>query len=414
LENPATSDNCAVKSLTNDAPAVFPIGTTPVIWVVYDIHGNWNTCTQLVTVNKPLHPIKAVPGKDVRVGVCEEPVKLDASKSVGEELTYRWDVLDPRGVLTSNNTAKTSLSLSSPITGSQPVIITVQLTVTDKYGVSVKDVVEVTFDLPPLAKIVFPAPPSNDETLLVDGTPSIGRDLKYHWSTTTGKIIGPSNKPTVTIRGLGLYSLKVTDSYGCTNETTFQYPFDSHVLMANADYFRSEWVQSVVIKVLNNDYDSKNDFDKRKLKIIQDPEYGRVVVNSNGTITYYPFEEKSRVDKYIYEICDMADLCDTALVTIDLFAGPIWIPEAISVNGDGHNEVFVIRGLDQYPNSELTIYTRSGQLVYKSLNYLNDWGGHTHSATIADGTLLPTGTYYYVLRLGGTNRFIKGFVYLEY
>ena len=48
--NPVTSDNCGVLSVTNDAPATFPVGITTVTWTVNDIHGNSNTCQQTVTV----------------------------------------------------------------------------------------------------------------------------------------------------------------------------------------------------------------------------------------------------------------------------------------------------------------------------------------------------------------------------
>ena len=47
---PATADNCRVASVTNDAPAVFPKGTTPVTWTVTDTSGNTNSCVQTVTV----------------------------------------------------------------------------------------------------------------------------------------------------------------------------------------------------------------------------------------------------------------------------------------------------------------------------------------------------------------------------
>jgi hypothetical protein len=46
------SDNCTLPSnaLTNDAPSVFPLGTTVVIWTVTDGAGLTSTCSQLVTV----------------------------------------------------------------------------------------------------------------------------------------------------------------------------------------------------------------------------------------------------------------------------------------------------------------------------------------------------------------------------
>ncbi|HOY92143.1 MAG TPA: HYR domain-containing protein, partial [Prolixibacteraceae bacterium] len=52
LGTPTFSDNCTLPSnaLTNDAPSVFPLGTTVVIWTVTDGAGLTSTCSQLVTV----------------------------------------------------------------------------------------------------------------------------------------------------------------------------------------------------------------------------------------------------------------------------------------------------------------------------------------------------------------------------
>ena len=51
LGTPVTSDNCGVANVTNDAPSLFPVGTTTVHWTVTDIHGNTATATQTVIVN---------------------------------------------------------------------------------------------------------------------------------------------------------------------------------------------------------------------------------------------------------------------------------------------------------------------------------------------------------------------------
>jgi gliding motility-associated-like protein len=51
LGNPVTSDNCTIASVINDAPAVFPLGTTTVTWTITDGVGNSATATQAVTVN---------------------------------------------------------------------------------------------------------------------------------------------------------------------------------------------------------------------------------------------------------------------------------------------------------------------------------------------------------------------------
>ncbi|MFM7767102.1 MAG: HYR domain-containing protein, partial [Bacteroidota bacterium] len=61
-----TADNCSVASVTNNAPAAFPLGTTTVTWTVTDGSGNTATATQSVTVTDNVNPtITAPAGKNV-------------------------------------------------------------------------------------------------------------------------------------------------------------------------------------------------------------------------------------------------------------------------------------------------------------------------------------------------------------
>jgi hypothetical protein len=73
-----------------------------------------------------------------------------------------------------------------------------------------------------------------------------------------------------------------------------------------------------------------------------------------------------------------------------------------------------VKGIEEYPGTRLYVYTRAGQLVYNSNDYHNDWDGRTFQSTASERNLVPTGVYYYVLELGGTNKDIKGFVYIGY
>ena len=47
---PTFSDNCSGTTITNDAPAVFTVGTTTVTWTATDASGNTATATQLITI----------------------------------------------------------------------------------------------------------------------------------------------------------------------------------------------------------------------------------------------------------------------------------------------------------------------------------------------------------------------------
>jgi gliding motility-associated-like protein len=73
---------------------------------------------------------------------------------------------------------------------------------------------------------------------------------------------------------------------------------------------------------------------------------------------------------------------------------PIKIPNALTANGDGSNDVFYIYNIWLYPNNKLTVYNRWGSMVYETDGYVNNWDG-THK-----GEKLPVATYYYVLDLG--------------
>ena len=67
LGTPTTGDNCGVATVTNNAPAQFPVGTTNVIWTVTDIHGNTATCTQTVTVVDTQNPTITCPANVTNV-----------------------------------------------------------------------------------------------------------------------------------------------------------------------------------------------------------------------------------------------------------------------------------------------------------------------------------------------------------
>jgi len=79
--NPVTTaDNCAVSTVLNNynsssslAGAVFPKGTTTVIWTVTDIHGNSTSCSYVVTVNDTQAPAISCAADQTRNtdnGVC--------------------------------------------------------------------------------------------------------------------------------------------------------------------------------------------------------------------------------------------------------------------------------------------------------------------------------------------------------
>jgi len=89
------------------------------------------------------------------------------------------------------------------------------------------------------------------------------------------------------------------------------------------------------------------------------------------------------------------------------------IPEGFSPNGDGTNEVYVIRGLERYPDNEFNVFNRWGNRVYSAKPYQNNWDGTATEGLRIGGDQLPTGVYYFVLDLGVGGKVIKGYIYLN-
>ncbi|OQP54570.1 hypothetical protein A4H97_21615 [Niastella yeongjuensis] len=63
----------------------------------------------------------------------------------------------------------------------------------------------------------------------------------------------------------------------------------------------------------------------------------------------------------------------------------------LTPNGDGKNDKWVVKNIEQYPDNEVKIFDRAGRLVYSHRNYNNDWDGKVNGNPLAEGT------YYYII-----------------
>ena len=86
------------------------------------------------------------------------------------------------------------------------------------------------------------------------------------------------------------------------------------------------------------------------------------------------------------------------------------IPEGFSPNNDGYGDYWVIQGLENFTNNEISIHNRWGNVVYQAAPYRNDWKGDARN-----GNKLPSGTYYYVLKPDKDKKEVfTGYVYINY
>lgn len=94
---------------------------------------------------------------------------------------------------------------------------------------------------------------------------------------------------------------------------------------------------------------------------------------------------------------------ETDAVTVTVY--PKITPVNIfSPNGDGIHDTWQIPGLHTYPQSIVSVYARSGQMVYEAKAYNNNWNGSYK------GKPLPIGTYYYIIHLNTGQAPLTGWV----
>ena len=92
-------------------------------------------------------------------------------------------------------------------------------------------------------------------------------------------------------------------------------------------------------------------------------------------------------------------------------------PQAFSPNGDGINDTFLIEGLEQqYPNYELIVFNRAGLVIHEGRSGVPDWNGTGEFGKQQVESLLPVGTYFYVIKFndGGITEDVADWVYMNY
>lgn len=141
------------------------------------------------------------------------------------------------------------------------------------------------------------------------------------------------------------------------------------------------------------------------LTIITPPTKGTATVISitKGFINYETSSspQSCGIDSFRYRVCN-GTTCSEATVTIYVqCADSLFVYNAISPNGDGINDNFVIDGLQNYTDNTLLIFNRWGNQIFKTVNYQNDWQGQWN------GSELPDGTYFFFLYDNTKNILLK-------
>jgi gliding motility-associated-like protein len=67
------------------------------------------------------------------------------------------------------------------------------------------------------------------------------------------------------------------------------------------------------------------------------------------------------------------------------------LPNIVTPNGDAVNDLLEVKYLQFYPENEIKVYNRWGNLVFEKKNYKNDW----NAQSVSDGV------YFYIVSITG-------------
>jgi len=134
--------------------------------------------------------------------------------------------------------------------------------------------------------------------------------------------------------------------------------------------------------------------------------------DSDGDGISDELEFDSNGDGIGFDDCDgdgIPNFLDADICTLDAAS-------VITPDNDGNNDYWVIPGVHQFPGTRVIIFNRLGLKVYESANYQNDFDGRANVPAILSNSdeILPTGTYYYYVRIGGSSsQEFNGYLYIN-
>jgi gliding motility-associated-like protein len=147
----------------------------------------------------------------------------------------------------------------------------------------------------------------------------------------------------------------------------------------------------------------------QQLELISNPPNGSVTYDDFlGVVTYTPNDGFCGADTFSYRITDVNGQQSTAQVRVTVVCDKVLVYNGISPNNDGKNDVWHIVGIEQFPNNEVRVFNRWGNLVFEAKSYDNQhaWGGTWN------GSDLPDGAYFYMIDLGDGSEVLSGYLQL--
>ncbi|NNF86060.1 MAG: HYR domain-containing protein, partial [Winogradskyella sp.] len=371
-----TDDNCSTTTVSNDAPASFPIGDTTVTWTVTDTAGNTATCTQIVTVVDNENPVfvetppadatyecHLVPDAEILtatdncgdVDVIFSEIRTDGSCASDYILERTWEVTDGNGLKTSH----------------MQIITVTDTTAPELITALNKEITVSCADIPDAPILEFEDNCSSDVTVVYTETST------YNKSNTTNYNIFRTWTVSDTCGNTATYEQKLNVTYdNIITEVSDRVCTDNGTI--NLDSFLDKNVTGGNWTIMTGDATLSGD--------VFDP--------VNVELGTYMFSY-STTSGGCQNTTEVSLEVHTECVVLPCGREDVEISKVITPDGDMHNEYLTITGVETCGFIvDIQIFNRWGAKIYEKSNYKNDWNGYVHSNSVGSADKVPNGTYY--------------------
>ncbi len=207
----------------------------------------------------------------------------------------------------------------------------------------------------------------------------------YVWRNSSAQIVGT----TADITGMpaGQYSLRVEND-DCSRDFQFTIPAQSRPIAApTVDDILMCAPGNVLIRIT------------ALTQFVDAPPVYRLY-NAAGTLIRESAQPAFRVSierAGDYYAAVATGSCESQRTAFNISFGALGlgIPTAFSPNNDGTNDVWQIKGIEQYDRPQVVVYNRNGNIVFESRDPLKAFDGRRN------GKDLPVGVYFYRIVIAG-------------
>jgi gliding motility-associated-like protein len=347
-------------------------------------------------------------GTTEATNLCAGTYSLTITDVAGCDSTFEFTIVEPvalqvqvDGVVAASCADATDGSVSTTVSGgTAPVVITwtgpagftsdqedlagiapgtYAITVTDANGCSITSNVIVDALSTVFANAGVDQQSCAGVVVILDGSTSVGA-VTYQWTDQQGNILGTSPVVDLGTLASGTYIFTLTVADGPCTSTDQVTVVVLSLPIADAGADRSIFVNATTVLGGSPAGPQGSTFSWSPDSLL-----------SSGT---EPNPVASPLESTWFVLTVVGDdgcvSVDSVFVTV---VPNVSIPTGFTPNGDGWNDTWVIDFIDLFPQAEVEIYNRWGEMLFRSVGYRDPWDGRYQGGPV------PVGTYYYVVKL---------------